>query len=478
MKQIWLIAQSEWRYWLRSKLALNSGLIFLLLIIVTSAVTAVRMEAEIHKRSHQQTDAEQTFLAQPDRHPHRMVHYGHYLFRTPAPLAIFDPGLDAVTGQSIFLEGHHQNTVMFADSAASADLGGFSWLSPAMVYQLFAPLMIILLGYGAIARERENAVLGPLLAIGISGSKLIAGKALALSAFVLLLLVPLVISSLIAVTLGEQALAAGALFLIYFSYLMIWVALVLFTSIFFTKRSSVLAVLAGTWFAICLVIPSIAVNIATEKVAIAGKIATDFAMLAEIRKLGDGHNANDPAFQKLRADMLKKYNVERIEDLPINFRGLVASEGEAKLTDVLNKYADLRMDGEAHQEQVLTDYAWFSPALAVSFVSRALAATDLAHYHRFQKEAEQVRYDFVQGLNRAHVEQLSYQDDINRNKDEESWQRARIDAKNWQVLDRYQFQAAPISTRVDNAAGLIMTLAGWLLVLCASLFWSSRTLRP
>jgi len=478
MKQIWLISQSEWQYWLRSQLALSGGLIFLLLIIVTSAVTTVRMEGEIHKRIHHQTEAEDTFLSQPDRHPHRMVHYGHYLFRTPAPLAIFDPGLDAVTGQSIFLEGHHQNTVMFAESSASADLGGLSWLNPALVYQLFAPLIIILLGYGSIARERENAVLGSLLAIGISGPKLIAGKALALTSFAMLLLLPLAVSCLISITIGEQLIAAASLFLVYFTYLLVWVALVLFCSALFQKRSSVLAVLAGTWFGLCLVIPSVAVNIATEKAAITGKIATDFDMLAEIRKLGDGHNANDPAFQKLRADILEKYNVERIEDLPINYRGLVASEGEKKLTDVLNKYADLRMEAEAHQEQVMANYAWFSPALAISFVSRTIAATGLAHYHRFQTEAEQVRYDFVQGLNRAHVEQLSYQDDINRNKDEASWQRARVDATNWQVLDSYQFQAAPFNTRLSNATCLMIVLFSWLFVLFFSLFWSSRTLRP
>ena len=42
-------------------------------------------------------------------------------------------------------------------AARRADLGGFSWLSPAMVYQLFAPLLVILLGHGLIAREREPA---------------------------------------------------------------------------------------------------------------------------------------------------------------------------------------------------------------------------------------------------------------------------------------------------------------------------------
>jgi ABC-2 type transport system permease protein len=201
-------------------------------------------------------------------------------------------------------------------------------------------------------------------------------------------------------------------------------------------------------------------------------------MLADIRKLGDGHNANDPAFQKLRADMLKKYKVERVEDLPINYRGLVAIEGEKKLTDVLNKHAEIRMSTEATQEQAISSFAWFSPALAISVVSRTLAGTDLTHYHRFQREAEQVRYAFVQGLNRAHVEQLSYQDDINRNKDEASWQKARVDASNWGVLDTYQFQPDTISSRINNSFSLVVVLCSWLLMIGIFSYWSARNLRP
>jgi ABC-2 type transport system permease protein len=201
-------------------------------------------------------------------------------------------------------------------------------------------------------------------------------------------------------------------------------------------------------------------------------------MSADIKKLGDGHNANDPAFQKLRADILKKYNVDNIEDLPVNYRGIVAMDGEKKLTDVLNKYADLRMNAEEQQEQIMTDYAWFTPTLAMAFVSRAIAGTDLANYHRFQREAEQVRYEFVQGLNQAHVDQLDYQDDINRNKDEASWQKARVDASNWQVLQAYQFQPASLSERLSIAEPSMNVLVSWLLLIFISLFWSSRNLRP
>lgn len=478
MKQILLIAAAEWRYWLRSHLALGATLIFVVLIIATSILTAARIDAEKHARTHQQTESEETFLAQPDRHPHRMVHYGHYLFRTPASLAIFDPGIDAVTGQSIFLEGHRQNTVMFAESSASADFGGLSWLNPALIYQLFAPLVIILLGHGSVVREREAAVLTPLLALGISGRTLLFGKALALLLFTLLLLSPLIINCTVAIFSGASLVALLSLFGVYYAYLVIWALFTLVISTTFKKRSTVLAAMTGLWFGFTLVLPSIAVNIASDTERLAGKIETDLTMLADLRKLGDGHNANDPAFRKLRADLLKEYNAERIEDLPINFRGIVAMEAEQKLTKVLNDYADSRMSAETRQEKHIADYGLLTPALAIAFASRSIAGTDLVHYHRFQREAEAVRIAFVQGLNQAHVESLSYEDDMNRNKDEESSLRARVDASNWQVLDAFQFQTADLSERIESASSSIGNLLTWLVAMFGLLIWCGGKIKP
>lgn len=478
MKQLLMIATAEWRYWLRSYLVIGAAALFGLLLVVTSLLTAVRMESETHERTHQQSEAEETFLDQPDRHPHRMVHYGHYVFRSPAPLALFDPGLDPVTGQSIFLEGHRQNSAMFAESGASADLGGLSWLTPALIYQLFAPLLIVLLGYGSIVREREAKVLAPLLAQGVSAHTLIFGKALAILSFALLLLAPMLISNLLALAKGEATLAVMSLLGVYFAYLAVWAMLTLFVSAMLKKRSEVLATLTALWIGITLVLPSIAVNIATQQAPLSGKIETDLTMLSDIRKLGDGHNANDPAFMQLRADLLKQYNVERVEDLPINYRGLVAMEGERKLTEVLNRYAATRMEGETQQAKRLSEYGWLTPALAIADASRRISGTDLEHYHRFLKEAEALRYAFIQGLNNAHVEHLSYQDDINRNKDAASWQRARVDSTNWQVLDTFVFEPASASTRLTHASQPITILIVWFIVILTGLFWSARRLTP
>ncbi|MDG1663393.1 MAG: DUF3526 domain-containing protein [Pseudomonadales bacterium] len=478
MKNVLLIAVDEWRYWLRSHIALSAMFIFFVLVLITSLLTTLRMDAENHLRTEQQGKAEKAFLAQPDRHPHRMVHYGHYLFRAPTPLALFDPGLDPVTGQSIFLEGHRKNTVMFAESAASADMGGLSWLNPAMVYQLFAPIVIILLGHGSIAREREAALIVPLLAMGISGRTLVAGKFLALLSFTLCLLIPLIGSCAVALSTGATTPAILSLAGVYGTYLTIWALLTLLASTLIKKRSNVLATMTAFWLGCSLVLPSAAVNIATDVKPIASKIESDMILQADLRKLGDGHNANDKAFKQLKSDLLKKYNVTRVEDLPVNFRGVVALESEQKLTTVLNRYAASRILTEAQQEDTIRGYGWLTPTLAINFASRSIAGTDLAHYHRFQAEAETIRFAFVQKLNRAHAAKLSYEDDISRNKNEASSRRARVDASNWQVLDEFQFQTADLSARLANAFSSIASLLAWLILSLTALFWRAARIKP
>ncbi len=478
MRPVLRVAAADWRYWLRSRLALGGALLMVGLLIATTALTALRMQGERAERLHHQTQAETAFLSQPERHPHRMVHYGHYVFRTPAPLALFDPGLDPVTGQSIFLEGHRQNSAMFAAAGASADLGGLSWLSPAMVVQLFGPILVILLGHGVLSREREAGTLASLLAQGTTGRQLLAGKALALFSFIALLLVPLAFSTGLAVGLGEAPAAALGLLGVYLAYLSVWGALALLVSATLRRRSAALATLASLWIGLCLVLPSVAVSSAAQAAPSAGKLETDLAMLADRRRLADGHNANDPAFAQLRADLLVKHGVARVEDLPVNLRGVVAQVAEQRLTDTLNAHARAQMAGESKQAEALGRLGWLTPMLAVADASRAIAGTDLAHHHRFLEEAENLRYAFVQGLNRIHAEQLSYADDIRRSSDAQAERRTRVDASSWQLLGQFRFKPASAPDRLAEAAPQTMMLLSWLGLLSLALFRVGGRLQP
>lgn len=472
------IAADEWRYWRRSKLALAVAGLFAIMLVAVSVLTILRIDAQAHEREHHQTEAEQTFLSQPDRHPHRMVHYGHYLFRAPMPLAVVDPGLDAVTGQAMFLEGHRQNSATFSASSNSADLGGLSWLTPAVVYQVFAPLLLIVLGHGAIVREREAGALAPLLAQGLTGRTLFAGKALALLLFVLLLLVPLAVSVGVALGSGEALLAAASLVGVYLLYLAIWVGLTLLVSSALRKRGAVIATLAACWLAITLVLPAAAVSVTSRAAPLAGKIETELTMLTEVRELGDGHDVDDSVYDALQASLLEQYGVARVEDLGVNIRGILAQKAEAELTDTLNVYAERRMEAERRQAELMRAHGWLTPTLAVSVGSRALAGTDLDHYHRFLRQAEAVRIGFVQGLNRAHAEVLSYIDDINRNRDEASFNRSRIDAANWQVLEEFHYEPASATARLANAGPSVLMLAAWLAALAVLLLRAGGRLKP
>ncbi|MBH0021534.1 DUF3526 domain-containing protein [Pseudoalteromonas sp. SWXJ133] len=471
-----IVAKDEWRYWLRSKIAMTVLAIGLVLTLASVIVTAITMMELSHTRHELQTTSDKSFVDQPDRHPHRMVHYGHYAFRTPSPLSTLDPGIDAYTGNSIFLEGHRQNSAMFADSRQGTALTKLGSLTPAFIVQTLAPLLLILIGYSGISRERELQTLSYLLSQGTSGVTLIAGKGLALLSVVGLILTPLTVSALFTVAAGESLLAVVSFVVGYALYLTVWVLLILLASSVFSKNSGSFTALAFVWILLCIVMPRVASTSASTAVPSAGKIETDFAVKAQLRKLGDGHNANDPAFMQFKQSLLKKYNVKSIDELPINFRGLVASESEAKLTNVLNKFAEQRMQAELKQTKVSRYFGWVSPMVAIRSLSMIVVGTSIETHHRFLRETEQLRFDFVQGLNKVHVEKLSYQDDMNRNASTEATKQARVSAQNWQVLQNFTFNIDNAQVRAQRSIPAFLQLFLWIAVLLGGIKFVGKRL--
>ena len=87
-KTVKTICAEQWRYWLRTKVATTVLILGSVLTLAALAVNSFHIEEAAHAREHLQHEAEERFLSQPDKHPHRMVHYGHYVFRTPTPLSV------------------------------------------------------------------------------------------------------------------------------------------------------------------------------------------------------------------------------------------------------------------------------------------------------------------------------------------------------------------------------------------------------
>jgi ABC-2 type transport system permease protein len=136
------------------------------------------------------------------------------------------------------------------------------------------------------------------------------------------------------------------------------------------------------------------------------------------------------------------------------------------------------MAAETQQALALSVHGWLTPLLAVADASRAVSGTDLAHYHRFLREAEDLRYAFVQRLNQIHAEKLTYADDIRRSSDTEAERRTRVDAANWQLLERFRFQPDAAGIRIQQARTQWLMLGLWCALLMMATFWLGGRLKP
>ena len=462
------IAREEWRLWWRSRLALAAGGFTLLMILVSVAATAARIDADRHAREGVLHAAETAFKEQPARHPHRMVHYGHYVSRAPSPLAVLDPGVDPYTGTVMFLEGHKQNSATFSPFYSDAKAGPFARLTPALVYQLFVPLLLVTIGFASLAREREARTLRMLVMSSATPAEIWFGKCIALAVVAALSLIPFALTAAYAVVAGESLLM-GLLFLLgYLCYLLCWVVLTNAASAWSSHPDRALFLLLSLWLLLSVLAPRMVVSAAEALAPIESRVETDLAVAEALREVGDGHNANDPAFDRLRARLLAEHGAERLEDLPINFRGVVAQNAEAELTEIMNRFAERRMQEERAQSSVLAWLSPLSPQLAISAFSTRTAGSDLTHYHRFLSEAERVRYEFVQGLNAVHAEGLSYSVDMSRNSSPEASRRARVSADNWSVLSDFVFRPDSAGQRASRSAPFLLALLLWMALASAA----------
>ena len=456
-----IIAFQEWRYWFRTRLGAMAALLALLLVCVSVFSSINSLTKEKNTRANLQIKAEHTFKDQPARHPHRMVHYGHYVFRTPAPLAMLDPGVDPYTGTVMFLEGHRQNSATFSPSYGGAHAGPFASLTPAITYQLLVPLVLIVMGFGLLAREREAATAQQLITSGISPLSIWLGKTLALVSVAAILLIPIIIG----VLLTESIASAGFGFVsLYAIYLLVWVVIISAISTWSKSTSMSLLSLLVIWTVLCILLPRLIASAATVAIPTPSQIESDMEVIVALRSVGDGHNANDPAFNQLKANLLAKYDVEKLEDLPINFRGLIAQTSEADLTAIMNKYADKRMANQTKQMAFIKSYEAISPFLILQSASMITAGTDGRTHHRFLQEAEAIRFELVQDLNKVHTQKMAYIDDINRNKDPDAAQRTRMSADNWRVLNDFRFKPDSALERLERVNLSWFFLFMWVLV--------------
>ena len=479
MNTIALIAGDELRYWRRSKVAWTVLIILLLVSTCAAFVSNAEVSLRAEERLAQQAEADAIFQEQPDRHPHRMVHYGHYVYRTASPLAVIDSGIDSMVGTSIFLEGHRQNSATFAAAKETGLLARFGSFSPAFVLQSLAPLLLILCGFACVGREKENKTLYQLIGQGVSSTSILLGKSAALLMVALMALLPLILLGFFA-TGSDTFDFRQSLFVIvlgYFCYLAFWVFLIVSVSVLLKTSTQSLSVLLGFWIIAVVLMPRLAGAYASTSVPTPSHIETTLRIAEAMRSEGDSHDIDDSAFVDLRTRTLAEYGVESIEDLPFNYRGFVALQGEEADTEVLNNFAEERMVQELEQKSAADQFSVLSPIVALRAFSMTLAGTALQDHHHFLRAAEDYRYNMVQTFNRLQMSAMTLADDLARNSSAASNQRTRIDSSNWSQMPVFELPPLAHEQRWQAASLAGISLGLWLLAGFLLLLFAARRLR-
>jgi ABC-2 type transport system permease protein len=452
------IAREEWRALARNRAGVIASILLVLLVFAAALVSFERRATIESERSRYQASVDHQFDQQPARHPHRMVHYGQFVFRPLSPLAFFDFGVDGYTGNTIFLEGHRQNSANFAEARQSSLLLRFGQLTPAFVLQTLAPLLLIFLAFASVSRERERGTLRLLLSQGIDGRQLLLGKlvghagiALAIGAPAFMLLIG------IAATGGAAWGASLLLILGYAAWLLLWAMLAVLVSALVGRSRDALIVLVGLWMVGVVLLPRALPEVASARATLPTRIETEVALHRDLKQIGDSHNPDDPYFNDFKARTLAQYGVTRVEDLPVQYAGLVGMEGERLTTDLYARAAGRASGLEAAQGGFVQAFSAVSPLLAIRQLSMALSGSDMGAHRRFLEAAEAFRYRFVQTLNRMQVDKIP-----NTNAGEDP----RIAADHWKTVPRFAYPAQPAPGAGDpRVLPNLIVLGGWLLAL-------------
>ena len=462
------VAREELRLIWRKRVVVSGFILLLLLTLLATLVSWQHKQAVEAERSRFQSTADRHWDAQPDRHPHRVVHYGHFVFRPMDPLSFFDFGVEPFTGRAIYLEGHRQNSANFSDARQSSLLLRFGQLTPAFVLQTLLPLMIVFLAFGSVARERESGQIRLVLCQGVSGFRFLLGKIISHSMVALVLSAPAFIAlAMIGIVEQGTGLAASMIILGYSLYFFIWVIASVLISAATPRARDALLVLVGFWIVTVIFLPRILPGIAAEKALLPTRIETQVAIHESLAKVGDSHNPNDPYFSEFRQQTLAKYGVANVEDLPVNYGGLLMAEGERLTSELFDRHmqADFRTQDE--QSAFVNQFGILSPVIALRRLSMTLAGTSREHHEHFLIEAEKYRFSLIQALNDLHATQVRFEND----------RAQRVSRSHWQHLPKFS-PTRPNHRDLIHRHVLpgIGTLALWLGTLMIAVAWRGKRL--
>ncbi len=400
------IITNEWQALLHNKrlLGLLGGITVLLIVIAYFGVQDAKNAQD--KKLQAKEQIRQQWESIGEYNPHGAAHYGTYTFKPTTALTALDNGINHTVGTVLQLEGHRQNEVIHSPDSQSLMQSRFGILKPAVVLQFIIPLLLIFLAFASISSEKEQGRLKLLVMQGVSTRNLLFSKTISYWIIgIVMLLVTFGIQLLLfseSVT-GDFINRLVLLFLFYMLFYWIVCAITVYLSAALKNNTAALTSMLALWIVWAIFLPKLAGAFTEETHPLPSRQAFSSAMQEDRSKGIDGHNPLSEQEEKLKDSILQVYNVETVDDLPINFDGLVMQADEDFGAKVWDKHFGAL---EATIQQQKKSYQWsglLNPFASLQSLSMGLSGTDNWHHTHFQQEAEDYRRVFIKILNDKHA---------------------------------------------------------------------------
>ena len=472
---LFLLARQLCKDAFRSKVMLLASLLILFLLLFSAYTSWENYHNQNHTRNSIQQEDRSSWENNPDKHPHRMAHYGSFALRQKHPLSTFDLGMENFVGNAVFLEAHKQNTVNFSEASMSTGLLRFGEVSLAMLLKVILPLLIFYLGFASIAKERENGTLKLLIGQGISRKEIVSGKWLGLWSLSLIYVfsIFLVVLFFILTTnhhnlKPDSLLRYGVLLIAYLLFFGIISGVTILVSAFSPRANDALVKLLGIWLLFVIIMPKSLQAIGYYMYPTPSKIEMETAVEHDLKVLGDSHNPDDPHFKAVKDSILLANNVKKIDELPFNYSGFIMAEGERLSTSVYIDHQNRLYDVYTKQNNIERYSAFFNPYTAIKNLSMAFSGTDFQSFLHFKSKAETYRFKLAQDMNQLQMDLIP-----NKGKKGPS----KISNAYWKEFPPFNYDFMTLSNVFKNELISLLALGLWSILVTLGLYRLANNLK-
>ncbi|MGD1844612.1 MAG: ABC transporter permease [Salibacteraceae bacterium] len=464
---MWHIIKNEWIGLHRNRAFLGLSTGFMMVLLLTVVLGTLQTHLQQRQYESAKNEVRQQWENLNPMNPHGAAHYGTYVFKPNSLLGSLDEGVNGVTGKVLRVEGHVQNEIVHSEASQMQAVSKFGKLKSALLLQYILPLLLLFVAFRSVNSEKQSGRLKLLVLQGGQLQRLVWAKVLAVwlygMALLLLTLVAYALASSSSID-ANTALRVLFFFLSYGLFYFIISGLTVLLSTLGKNATIALTTMLGIWILWTIFLPNILMSTVDQWHELPSREAFKTAMKADRSKGIDGHNPSDERSKELKEQTLKKYGVEEVSQLPINFDGLRMQADEAYGNRVWDKHFGRLREILAHQKQDYQLAGVLNPFISLQNASMGFAGSDNYHHQEFLVRVELYRRDFIKTLNDKHAYGGSTTGD---------WQ-WKVDQGFFKSVSDFVYQPVRLSAVISHYFLDLVLLLAWSALVSLLLIFATR----